>query len=118
MNADAVYLDKTVITNLQQFLSEDKLRSLMSRYIEDSISILEQLDSTLAAGDHEVAHRLAHSLKSTSANVGALPLSELAREIEEIAREGQSDGLDTRLLALHECFEQTRLVIQTLDIMR
>ena len=104
MGANVVYIDKSAIANLQQFLTSE--------------DIIQQLDSAYSKDDHEGSHRLAHSLKSTNANVGALPLSELASEIEELARERQLNGNDARLAALRHCFDQTRLAIQSLDFMR
>ena len=111
------YLNKTTLKNLQQFLSEDKLTLLLSRYIDDSNKIIAQLQSAQDSANQEETRRLVHSLKSTSANVGAIPLSELAKELEDLAREGQLDAVNSRLLALCQCFQLTSLAIESMDIM-
>ena len=111
------YMSKTTLRNLQQFLSEDKLALLLSRYIDDSNKIISQLQSARETANQEETRRLTHSLKSTSANVGAIPLSELAKELEDLAREGQLDAVNSRLPALCQCFELTRLAIESMEMM-
>lgn len=112
------YLHKQVITNLQQFLNEDKMHALLSRYIADSAGILQQLHSALTSANQEEARRLVHSLKSTSANVGAMPLSELAKTLEDLARGGQLSEISARMDSLNDCFTQTQMAIDALEIMR
>ena len=111
------YMNKTTLRNLQQFLSEDKLTLLLSRYIDDSNKIIAQLQSAQDSANQEETRRLVHSLKSTSAYVGAIPLSELAKELEDLAREGQLDAVNSRLPALCQCFELTRLAIESMEMM-
>jgi HPt (histidine-containing phosphotransfer) domain-containing protein len=48
---------------------------------------MDELKKSIDASDIAVAERLAHTLKSTSANVGADSLKEKALKIEELARE-------------------------------
>ena len=118
MDSNVSYMNKVVLRNLQQFLNEDKLYALLSRYIMDSASIIQQLEDALGNKNQDEARRLAHSLKSTSANVGAIPLSELAKELEDFAREGQLSEISTRMAALSDCFAQTQATIDAMEIMR
>ncbi len=118
MDPTVSYMNKVVLRNLQQFLNEDKLHALLSRYILDSASIIQQLDGALASSNQDEARRMVHSLKSTSANVGAMPLSELAKELEDLARAGQLDAMSTRTAALKDCFAQTQTSIDAMEIMR
>ena len=76
------------------------------------------MQSAQDKANQEETHRLTHSLKSTSANVGALPLSELAKELEGLAREGQLDAIRLRLDELTRCFALTRSAIESMDIMQ
>lgn len=118
MAPTVAYMNKVVLRNLQQFLNEDKLHTLLSRYLSDSASIIQQLEGALTSSNQDEARRLAHSLKSTSANVGAMPLSELAKELEDLAREGQLGQISTRTSALKDCFAQTQATIDAMEIMR
>lgn len=57
----------------------------------------QRIRAALAAGDTELAQRLAHTLKSTAGTVGALRLQAAARAIEMAVREGSA--LDEAALA-------------------
>ena len=61
---------------------------LIDTYLADAGDQLAALDGAVAAGDVAALTRPAHSLKSSSANVGALRLSELGRTLEEGSRNG------------------------------
>lgn len=67
----------------------------------------EQVAALLAAADAGDAERLrvtSHTLKSNAASFGATELAEVCRDIETVARTGQSrldDATRQRLLGLH-----------------
>ena len=62
--------------------------------------MLAQLESERDGGDPAVVCSIAHTLKSSSASVGALQLSALCADIERRVREGTGEGLDARLDAM------------------
>ena len=49
--------------------------------------------AAVTAGDPEAIVRPAHTLKSSSASLGATRLSAIARTVEEAGREGRGEGL-------------------------
>ncbi|MBL8373489.1 Hpt domain-containing protein [Accumulibacter sp.] len=51
-----------------------------------------QLRSAAEAGDAEALRKVAHALKSSSANVGAEPLAALCKALEMLGRQGTVDG--------------------------
>ena len=59
-----------------------------------AIALFAALRDALAAGDAAAARRAAHSLKSTSASMGALELSGVCRRIEAASAGGELAGLD------------------------
>ena len=61
---------------------------LVDTYIEDGRSQVEGLRAALDRGDTEALVRAAHSLKSSSLNVGALALGDRCRALEEAGRAG------------------------------
>ena len=76
--------------------------SLIRVFLEDTPRTLERLQAAAAAEDISTLIASAHSLKSTSANLGALDMSELARQIEHGGRAGtlqQPQILVARLVA-------------------
>ena len=61
----------------------------MQRMFADSNArMLAEIDTALAGGDTQVLIRLLHSMKSASAQVGAMELSALARDFETHLRSG------------------------------
>lgn len=56
--------------------------SLVNVFLEDAPRSIDKLRGFAAAGDTDGMVGPAHSLKSTSANLGAMELSALAKQIE------------------------------------
>jgi CheY-like chemotaxis protein len=67
------------------------VRKVLLAYLESSATLQERLDAALAAGDAEELRRSAHTLKSSSANVGAEALSALYKELEACGRGARLD---------------------------
>jgi len=62
------------------------IATVISIYLSDSPLLLEALRGALETQDPEGLGRASHSLKSSSANLGANVLAGLCWEMEEIAR--------------------------------
>ncbi len=118
MSTDENYIDTTMLDNLSQFLNTEKLQALLQRYVEDSTRLLEQLTTALNDNNAEESRRHVHSLKSTSANIGANPLAKIAAELEEFARLEQLDKVSPRLDELQQTFIATAAAITALEVMR
>ena len=67
--------------------SGDILKRILGLYLDDSPKLLSQLKNAVEQGDTESVRRTAHSLKSSSANVGANHLSSLLAKLELRGRE-------------------------------
>ena len=63
--------------------------------------LLPQSTQALQRGDHEAVRHVVHTLKSSSASVGALELSRCCSEIENRLRVHQVEGLAPMLSALN-----------------
>ena len=50
------------------------------------------MQQACASADYKVIERLAHSIKSASANIGAVTLFAIAAELELQARKGHDSG--------------------------
>jgi HPt (histidine-containing phosphotransfer) domain-containing protein len=59
---------------------------LVRTYLENSRRLLVELQAAMDAGNAEGVRRAAHSVKSTSANVGANILSQIGRTLEMAAQ--------------------------------
>jgi HPt (histidine-containing phosphotransfer) domain-containing protein len=62
---------------------------LVDTYLEDGAQMVEGLRDAAARGAVDDLVRPAHSMKSSSINVGALALGEQCRTLEEAARRGE-----------------------------
>jgi signal transduction histidine kinase/CheY-like chemotaxis protein/HPt (histidine-containing phosphotransfer) domain-containing protein len=80
-------LDTDVIRDLLDVMG-DEFTDLVRVYLEDTPKSVAALEQAAARGDIEGLIAPSHSLKSTSANLGALSLSELAKRLEHGARGG------------------------------
>jgi signal transduction histidine kinase/CheY-like chemotaxis protein len=83
-------LDRDVIASLRQLSGDDEpdlFAELVQLFLEDTPARLEELNKALDAQDPESMERAAHALKSSAANLGAMGLSRLFREIESAGRE-------------------------------
>ena len=63
--------------------------------------LLPQLDAAVAVADLDGVRHVAHTLKSSSASIGALKLSALCADIEGMIRQGEVQHLGERVAAMH-----------------
>jgi HPt (histidine-containing phosphotransfer) domain-containing protein len=63
---------------------DEILVEVVDRYLEETPMLLQALSKAVARGEAEVLQRTAHTLKSTSAMLGATSLSRLCQELETI----------------------------------
>ncbi len=80
-------LDTTTLVDLEDIMG-DELVTLVDAYLRDGDTRMQKLRDAAARGDAVEVGKLAHSLKSASANLGAVPLASRARKVEEAARKG------------------------------
>jgi len=87
---DTAYLD--AISALQRPGRPDLLKSIIAKYFEDGVRQIEVIHDGYAGGDTAAVQGASHRLKSSSANLGALWLAELCKELECICNEGRLPG--------------------------
>ncbi len=92
---DVPILDQAVIAELRDSIGGDDafLAELVETYLTEGAELLEGLTAAAAAGDPAAIVRPAHTLKSTSATLGAMRLSSISRGIEDAGRAGRADRL-------------------------
>ena len=90
----AEVLDRQVLDELSKVLTNGKpelLARVINLYLVESPKLIQKLKQAAGAGDAPEIARSAHSLKSSSANVGASVLSRYCGEIEALARGAQTE---------------------------
>ena len=78
---------------------------LIDTYLDDAVVQLQAMRQAAADGDVEAMVRPAHSLKSSSANVGATAVTDACRSLEADARSGSVPDAVARVAACQAAFE-------------
>jgi GAF domain-containing protein/HPt (histidine-containing phosphotransfer) domain-containing protein/ActR/RegA family two-component response regulator len=92
---DVPLLDEAVLGELRAATGDDDefIVDLVETYVTEGAANLEGILAAAAAGDPVAIVRPAHTLKSSSASLGAMRLSAIAKAIEEAGRTAVSDEL-------------------------
>jgi HPt (histidine-containing phosphotransfer) domain-containing protein len=93
---------------------EDFLVELIDVYLDDTPVRLAQLRQALDGGDAETMTREAHTVKSSSANVGAMTLSALAQQVEFASRNGRTDSLAAEVGRMAAIFARVKATLEAL----
>jgi signal transduction histidine kinase/CheY-like chemotaxis protein/HPt (histidine-containing phosphotransfer) domain-containing protein len=101
------------ITTLQRPGKPDILAKILSLYLADSQQLVDKLRQGIAAGEAQLVNEAAHSLKSRSSVLGAVTLSELCRQFEEMGRRGSLADAEPLLDPLESAFADACHVFQT-----
>ncbi|MBF0589293.1 MAG: response regulator [Magnetococcales bacterium] len=72
------------------------------KFLDGAPEKLRELRTALENNDNETATRMAHTLKSQSATLGATTLSQLARKMEMAGKANDMEGIRTRLTELEQ----------------
>jgi HPt (histidine-containing phosphotransfer) domain-containing protein len=96
-------LDAPALERLRELdpTGQNKLLERVFRAFEQSIGrLMPQLDAARTGADWQAVRHVAHTLKSSSASIGAIKLSLLCADIETMVRQSQVEGLSARLDAM------------------
>jgi HPt (histidine-containing phosphotransfer) domain-containing protein len=100
---DLPTIDPDAIANLRDLNPGDGgefLREIINIYLEDTPKRLADLRTCLASGDVTTFTRAAHTVKGSSANVGAQNLKAIAERLEQVSRK---DGLGAVGTLIDDC---------------
>lgn len=105
------HLDDEALHELQVIMGED-FGHLLQTFVTDSTARIEAAEQAATAADSEALRRAAHSFKGSSGNMGAPRLSDLCRQIEELARDGVIDRCLPLVAQLSEEFAAVQRELQ------
>lgn len=94
------------VRQLQRQGAPNILHRLIDIYLETSPELVDDLLQGASKGDARVVELNAHSLKSSSARLGASELADLCLQLEEMGRTTQLDNIGTLLERLNQVFNQ------------
>jgi len=106
----AAVLDQDVLDELLEVIGEDTAR-IIGVFLDDTPPLIRQLQDASVAADLDQLRALAHSLKSASANVGAMALSAAAWRIEHDARAGTLERPAVAVALLIAEFARARIAL-------
>jgi CheY-like chemotaxis protein/HPt (histidine-containing phosphotransfer) domain-containing protein len=84
LESDHVVVDEIVLHELAELMG-DEFADLVTAFCDDTPAQIAVMDAALERGENSTWQRAAHSLKSSSAALGAVKLERLARATEECA---------------------------------
>jgi CheY-like chemotaxis protein/HPt (histidine-containing phosphotransfer) domain-containing protein len=85
-------IDRSVLEELYEIMEEEFV-SVIESYLNSAPGLMVGIRDAVKDRDMNALVKSAHPLKSSSANVGAMELSTLARDLEFKGRENDSSGL-------------------------
>ncbi len=96
-------LDAEALDRLRELdpKGENQLLSRVIKAFEKSTArLVPQVQDALRSDDRPTIRHVAHTLKSSSASIGAIRLSQVCADIEGLVRAGRPDPLDSRVAEL------------------
>ena len=111
-------IDPDAIANLRELNPGDNgefLREIVSIYIEDTPKRLADLRTNLASGDVPAFTRAAHTIKGSSANVGAQVLKGMAERLEIASRKEGLGGVSGLIADCEEEFERVKVELRRIS---
>ena len=114
----AAVLDQSAISrirSLQRDGAPPVLLRVINIYLDAAPKLIAEVRNAVEKRDALRLQRAAHSLKSSSANLGAQTLSELCKELENMGRLGKLEGAALKLDVLEFEFDAVR---NALDLQR
>jgi PAS domain S-box-containing protein len=114
-SAPAAVLDTESLNRLRDLdpNGENKLMERVVAAFENSITrLMPQLAEALSSNQLAGIRHVAHTLKSSSASIGALKLSKICADVESKARLQQTDGLAERASELQSEVEVVRVALK------
>jgi two-component system sensor histidine kinase/response regulator len=97
-----------IIASLQPPGSDNILRKVISLYLDSSPALMRSVREAIEGTDFDAVHRAAHTLKSSSASLGALAFPGICMDLERMGRDKTLVGAKDRLPALEHEYERVR----------
>lgn len=104
------HVDISALQDLKDIM-EDEYANLINTFITDSTTKLAELAAVIAKADADGLRKTAHSLKGSSSNICAGALSEQAKQLEFIGKEGSVEGAAALLKQMETEFQAVKTIL-------
>jgi HPt (histidine-containing phosphotransfer) domain-containing protein len=95
-------LDGAALESLRELGGDDFLAEVIDTFLADVETLLATLRRALAEGDAAEVRRMAHTLKSNGATLGATEFAELCRVLEQQAKDGHLEDAPALVARIEE----------------
>ena len=109
---DVPVIDAESIENLRALNPGDGdefLREIITIYLDDTPQRITELEQSMVRGDVATFTRAAHSVKGSSANLGAMAVRQVAEQLEHRSHKQGLADVGALLTTLKEQFEVARI---------
>ncbi|MEK7807552.1 MAG: Hpt domain-containing protein [Chloroflexota bacterium] len=99
-NGQPEAIDRAVLKELRSLQGEgepDFIAELFETFRGDAPTLITAMRTAATQGDADKLRQAAHSLKGSSANLGAKPLSAISAEVEKMGRAGVMTGVAEKI---------------------
>lgn len=117
MNGNSDVLDPRIIQDLRELGGADDpelLNELVGLFLADAPARIRDIENGITSGDVKTVERAAHTLKSSSANIGAMSLSAICRQIEDAARTSKLGDVRPLLASVGPTYDRVALALKQL----
>ncbi|TYQ24025.1 Hpt domain-containing protein [Pseudanabaena sp. UWO311] len=108
-------LDISSFQDLRETIDDDLIFSdLVTIYLSSAENLMDEIQAAFTNQDANKFAIAAHSLKSTSASIGATRLSQISKYLEKVGKTGEITGSTDILILLNNEYTEVIKAIQTL----
>src|SRR4029450_9433886 len=108
-------LDPEVFAALKELCNPEDptfLLSIIEQFVQDATAYIHSLRAALGVGDALTLQQIAHTLKSTSAYMGAVGMGALCSELQELGQAGTVVAVEVLVKRLEDEFERVRQALE------
>jgi len=108
-------IDVKVLQSFRNMVGEKAdlvLAEMIDCYLEDAPKLISAIAQAVAQGDATQLRHASHTLKSSSATLGAMTLSHLCKKLEVMSRAGNSEYAEDHLPQLEAEYKRVRAALQ------
>jgi HPt (histidine-containing phosphotransfer) domain-containing protein len=106
-------LDQDVLARLRKTRDQELLAKLTELFLEDAPYQLEALREAIRVGDAPRVERVAHTLKGSSGHLGALRMSTICVELQDVGHRGELERAPVLVERLGAEFGRVRTALET-----
>jgi len=105
-------LDQSVLAGLRELGDQELLKELAGLFLEDVPPQLETLRQAIEGDDASGVQRVAHTLKGSCGNMGAVRMATICAELEDVGRSGELERAPMLAERLEAEFGRVRPALQ------